>query len=272
MTPLRRVAVLAVCSVAVGLGAGCGAVQESNSGQEKTEELPTMSIQLGGDAVTAFPSATELIRNSYVIARGRFVGGPTTVQSAPVGEEFPSSLVVWEFVPDKVYRDVRVDGAPAKVAESQRGSILIAANANEVGATRGDQPIDEFVRSVPDVFNLNSYPVDRPLYVFLRPGVMPQAVIERDAELAHVMAVAEKTQCYLVNNLDRSCANVADAPGGEPQALLEEGALVPLGLSSEAIAGAGSVAEVVSATAPEDVDLTIDAARFEVFPGGGGEG
>jgi hypothetical protein len=66
---------------------------------------------------------------------------------------------------------------------------------------RGDEPIDGFVRSSPSVGNLNSYPVDRPVYVFLRPGGMPNYAVARDGELAHVMYVAENIHCYLVDDL-----------------------------------------------------------------------
>ena len=107
------------------------------------------------------PTATDLIRESYVVARGRFVGGPAVVKTSPDGEELAHSLVVWEFVPDEVYRDVRTDDAPARVAEEQRGSILVAAGVNLVGQMRGDEPLDQFVRSFPDTSNLNSYQIDR---------------------------------------------------------------------------------------------------------------
>ncbi|MBJ7453190.1 MAG: hypothetical protein JHC71_14075, partial [Blastococcus sp.] len=202
-----------------------------------------MSVQIG-TGVEAWATARDLIRESYVVARGRFVGGPTVVQTSPDGEEMPTSLVVWEFVPDEVYRDVRTDSAPSRVAEDRRGSILVAESANEVGRMRGAQAVETFVQTFPSIYNLNSFPVDRPLYVFLRPGQMPRDEIARDGELAHVMSVVE-AQCYAVDDLERSCAHVADTPGGKPEAVLAEGDLVPRGLSPEAIEAAGSVAEVV---------------------------
>jgi len=230
-----------------------------------------MSLEIGNDAFEVLPTATDLIRESYVVARGRFVSGPTVVQTSPDGEEMANSLVVWEFVPDEVYRDVRTDDAPSRVAEDRRGSILVAASANEVGRMRGAEPVETFVRTSPSVDNLNSFPVDRPLYVFLRPGAMPRDAVARDADLAHVMIVAEGMHCYAMDDLDRSCAYVADTPGGEPEAVLGQGAFVPRGLSPEAIEAAGSVTEVVdsgyfTATAP------IDVERYAAIPGGGGDG
>ena len=99
---------------------------------------------------------------------------------------------------------------------------------------------------------------------------MPRDEIARDGELAHVMSVVE-AQCYAVDDLERSCAYVADTPGGKPEAVLAEGHFVPRGLSPEAIGAAGSVAEVVdsgyfTATAP------IDVQHYTAIPGGGGEG
>lgn len=229
-----------------------------------------MSVEVG-TGVEVLPTATDLIRESYVVARGRFVGGPTVVQTSPHGEEMAHSLVVWEFVPDGVYRDVRTDDAPSRVAEDRRGSILVAASANEVGRMRGAEPVETFVRSSPSVYNLNSVPVDRPLYVFLHPGRMPRDAVAQDAELAHVMTLVGGFHCYAVDDLQRSCAYVADTPGGEPAAVLADGALVPGDLSPEAIEAAGSVAEVAdsgyfTATSP------IDAGRWTAVPGGGVEG
>ncbi|SDF51538.1 hypothetical protein SAMN05660662_2444 [Blastococcus aurantiacus] len=191
--------------------------------------------------------------------------------SSPDDEELSHSLVVWEFVPDEVYRDVRTDDAPSRVAEDHQGSILVAASVNEVGRMRGDEPVEVFVQSFTSVYNLNSFPVDRPLFVFLRPGQVPKDEVARDGELAHVMIVAESTQCYPVDDLERSCAYVADTPGGKPEAALARGDLVPRGLSQEVIEAAGAVPEVVDsgyfqATAP------IDAERYTAIPGGGGEG
>lgn len=266
----RLVAGLAACVVALlpACAEGGGdASDPSGSGRG----LPTMSVPIGTDAVQVLPTATELIRESYIVARGRFVGGPTVVQTSPEGEEMAHSLLVWEFVPDEVYRDVRTDDAPSRVAEDRRGSILVADSANEVGRMRGAMSVADFVRSSPSVDNLNSVPVGRPLHIFLRPGAMPRDAVAADPELAHVMTLVESTQCYLVDDLGRSCAYVADTPGGEPVAVLAEGALVPGDLSPEAIGAAGSVAEVVgseyfTSTAP------IDVGRHTVLPEGGGEG
>ena len=224
-----------------------------------------------GTGVEVPTTATDLIRESYVVARGRFVGGPTTVQTSPDGEELAHSLVVWEFVPDEVYRDVRTDDAPSRIAEERRGSILVAASANEVGRMRGAEPVETFVQSFPSVYNLNSVPVDRPLYVFLHPGGMPRDAVARDADLAHVMTLVGGTHCYAVDDLDRSCAYVADTPGGEPAAVPAEGALVPAELSPEAIEAARGVTEVVGSEHFMDT-APIDGERHTVIPDGGGEG
>jgi hypothetical protein len=260
--------VLGFCASAVVLVPAC-----AGAGSERAvavAELPTMSVQIG-TGVEAPATATDLIRESYVVARGRFVGDPAVVQTSPDGEELAHSLVVWEFVPDEVYRDVRTADAPSRVAEDRRGSILVAASTNEVGRMRGAESVETFVGSFPSVYNLNSVPVDRPLYVFLSPGSMPRDAVARDADLAHVMILVGNAQCYAVDDLERSCAYVADTPGGTPEAVLAQGGLVPGDLSPEAIEAAGSVAEVVdsgysTATAP------IDAERYAAIPDGGGEG
>lgn len=224
-----------------------------------------------GTGVEAPATASDLIRESYVVARGRFVGGPTVVQTSPDGEEMAHSLVVWEFVPDEVYRYLRTADAPSRGAEDRRGSILVAASANEVGRMRGADPVETFVRTSPSVYNLNSVPVDRPLHVFLRPGSMPRDAVARDAELAHVMGLVGSTQCYAVDDLERSCTYVADTPGGRPEAVLQQGALVPGDLSREAIEAAGSVGEVVDSGYFADT-APIDVQRYAAIPGGGGEG
>ena len=222
-----------------------------------------------GTGVEVPTTATDLIRESYVVARGRFVGGPTVVQTSPEGEEMAHSLVVWEFVPDEVYRDVRTDGAPSRVAELRRGSI-VADSADEVGRLRGDDSVAQYVQTSPSVDNLNSFPVDQPLYVFLRPGAMPRDAVARDPNLAHVMFVMD-AQCYAVDDLERSCAYVADTPGGERAAVLAEGALVPGDLSPEAIEAAGSVAEVVDDGYSAETS-PIDVGRWTAVPGSGSEG
>ena len=136
---------------------------------------------------------------------------------------------------------------------------------------RGDEPIGDFVRTSPSVDNLNSFPVDTPLHVFLHPGVMPRDAVGRDPDLAHVMTVVGSTHCYAVDDLERSCAYVADTPGGDPAAALAEGDLVPGDLSPEAIEAAGSVAEVVDDGYSAE-EAPIDVERWTTIPGGGGEG
>ena len=232
-------------------------------------DLPTVSVAVT-DAVDIMPTATDLIRESYVVARGRFVGGPTVVQSTPDEEELAHSLVVWHFLPDDVYRDVRTDDAPSRVAEDRRGGILVAASATEVGRMRRAQPLEDFVHSFPSIYNLNSFPVDRPLFIFLRPGAMPRDAVARDPDLAHVMYVVD-AQCYAVDDLERSCAYVADTSGGKPSAVLARGALVPADLTPEAIEAAGSVIEVVDDGYSAETS-PIDVGRWTVTPGGGGEG
>ena len=267
---LRTVAVVAVWGLVVAAAASCASPAVGGAGPSAPAELPTMSVEVG-TGMEVLPTATDLVRRSYVVARGRFVGGPTVVQTSPEGEELAHSLVVWEFVPEEVYRDVRTDDAPSRVAEDRRGSILVAASGNEVGRMRGTEPVETFVNSFPSVYNLNSVPVDRALYVFLHPGAMPRDAVAQNGELAHVMTLASGIHCYAVEDLQRSCAYVADTAGGRPEAVLAQGALVPGDLSQEGIEAAGSVAEVVdpgyfSATAP------IDVGRYAAISGGGGEG
>ncbi len=255
---------MVVCGLILG---GCASAEDQRTA---SPDLPAVSL---GDATYDSPAtASELIRESYVIARGRFVGGPVVVQAAPEGEELASELVVWEFVPDEVYRDVRVDDAPARVAEERRGSISVAARAIVVGDMRGDQSVEEFVRSFPSAATLNSFPVDRPVYVFLSPGGLPRDSVDRDPDLAHVMTLAGTAQCYLVDDLSRPCGYIADIPGGEPGAVLEEGNFVPSGLTVDVIEGSASVREVTSAAPFEEVDALIDAERFVALPAEGGEG
>lgn len=99
-----------------------------------------MSVQVGA-GVEALSTATELIRESYVVARGRFTGGPTAVQTSPDGEGKAHSLVVGvrarRGVPRRADRRSPVAGCGLRVAEARRGSILVAASANEVGRKRG---------------------------------------------------------------------------------------------------------------------------------------
>lgn len=272
MIPARRVTIMVVLSFLVGAASACGSsTSQGASVREKAiDSLPTMSLD--PEAVEVMPSAVDLIRNSYVVARGQFENGPTVVSESPEGDELAAQLVVWEFVPEAIYRDVRVDDAPAKVAEEERGSILVAARANEVGKMRANTPIEQFIANFPSVYNLNSFPLNRPLYIFLRPGAMPREVVQRNESVSHVMGVTELTHCYLVEELDRACSYVADSPGGEPAAVLGEGSMVPRDLTAETIERAGSVAEVVGYMPHAEVDPTIDARRFEVVVGEGSEG
>ena len=270
LAPLAKCTVLGVCGLVMASCAS-SAVEPTGASPEVSVDLPTASISIGTGSVDVLPTATDLIRESYVVARGRFVGGPTVVRTTPDEEELANSLVLWEFVPDEVYRDVRTDDAPSRVAEDRRGSILVAAGVNEVGRMRGEESVEDFVHSFTSMGNLNSFPVDRPLYVFLRPGQMPKDEVARDGELAHVMTVAESTQCYAVDDLERSCAYVADTPGGKPEAALAPGDLVPRGLSQEAIEAAGAMTEVVDSGYFADT-APIDVERYTAIPGDGGEG
>ena len=265
--PVRAVA---LCGLVLGGLASCGSPASEGGEPPAPTELPTASISLGTGAVEVLSTATDLFRESYVVARGRFVGGPTVVHTTPDGEELAGSLVVWEFVADEGYRDVRTADAPSRLAEERRGSILVAAGVNEVGRMRGEEPVEDFVRSFTSVYNLNSVPVDTPLHVFLRPGTMPRDAVARDPELGPVMTLVESTHCYAVDDLRRSCTYVADAPGGEPLAALAEGDLVPSGLTLDAIEAAGSVTEVVDSGYYTDAD-PIDAGRYTPTFGGGGE-
>ena len=263
MKPVRRGAVAVLCGLLLG---GCASAED-----EQSASLQLPAVPLSDSSYDTPATASELIRESYVVARGHFVGGPVVVTRSQ-DEELPSELVVWEFVPDEVYRDVRADNAPARVAEEQRGSILVGAGVIVVGDMRGDQPVDEFLRSFPAADTLNSFPVDRPVYLFLSPGGMPRDSVDRDPDLAHVMTLAGTAQCYLVEDLSRPCGYVADIPGGEPAAVLEEGSFVASGLTVEAIEGSASVREVVSAGGGEGIDPTIDVDAYIPLPPEGGEG
>ena len=66
---------------------------------------------------------------------------------------------------------------------------------------------------------------------------MSRDAVARDPDLTHVMYVVD-AQCYAVDDLEGSCAYAADIPGGKPAAVLEQGALVPDGLSPEAVEAA----------------------------------
>lgn len=136
---------------------------------------------------------------------------------------------------------------------------------------RGAEPVETFIRSSPSVYDLNSVPVHRPLHVFLHPGGMPRDAVAQDVDLAHVMTLVGGLHCYAVDDLQRSCAYVADTPGGEPAAVLAEGALVPGDLSPEAIEAAGAVTEVVDSGYFTD-SAPIGMRRWTATPGGGGEG
>lgn len=254
---------MAMCCLVVAVGAACGG---ENS-------LPTMPLEVSGsDGTTqAYPTVTELIQDSYVVARGRFTGKPAVVQTSRDGENLVTQQVVWEFVPDEVYRDVRAADSSARRTDERRGSFLIGASVNDVETMRGDTPVAEFVRTRPSTYNLNSYVVDRPTYVFLRPGRLPSEVVQRDPELANIMILAAPSQCYAVDGLRESCAYVADSPGGQPLAKLEREALIPRGLSVTAIQEAGSVSDVVGSELFASTQ-PIDVQQYTVIPGSGGEG
>lgn len=267
MIAVRNSLFAAVGVLVVAASAACGEVQDAGAG-------PLPAVVLGPDAsIDELPTATDLITNSYVVARGQFVGGPTVVRSSPEGEELASQLVVWEFVPDEVFRDVRREESAARVAETRRGSILVAARVHQVGVMRGEQPIEEFLRSFPSIYNFNGLPLDQSLYLFLRPGAMPIELVERDPELANVMGITEYTQCYRVEDLGRSCAYIADIAGGEPKAELEEQLFVPSDLTEETIKRAGSTIEVVDFSGEAGGDPDINTDQYVVIPNpDGGEG
>lgn len=251
-----------MCLLVVSVSSSCGS----------DEGLPTMPLDLSGSDGTVETPRTvdELIKLSYVVARGRFVGGPTVVQTSRDGENLITQQQVWEFVPDEVYRDVRLADAPTRIADEQRGSLLIGATVNDVATMRGGESVDKFVRTRPSTYNLNSFPVDRPVIVFLRPGKLPREVIEQDPELANTWIMAAPGHCFTVAKPDESCAYVADRPGGEPLARVERGALVPRGLTLGAIKNAGSVTEVVQSEFFAEVQ-PVDAQRYAVISGIGVE-
>ncbi|SDF60313.1 hypothetical protein SAMN05660485_03724 [Blastococcus fimeti] len=256
----------ALCALVVATGAACGAQEPEPTAQEP---LPTVSVaeSYGTDTIT---TADELVANSYVVARGRFVGAPDIVLTQH-DEDVVGHVVVWEFAPDEVYRDVRLPDAPSRQADERRGTFLVAAGAYEIGAMRGELSVEAFIGSRPSTYNLNSYVVDRPVHVFLRPGVVPREVVQQRPELADVWTLAGTGHCYAVEDLAESCAYVSDTVGGEPAATVELGSLTPPGLTTEAVEGSGSVPDVVgSETFAES--QPIDVGRYRVLPAPGGEG
>jgi hypothetical protein len=271
MSRLRGLAVATACCVFVGIATSCGSDQSKGIvvAQEGSNGVPSIPVSPRMVEGEEFATTRELIRHSYVVARGRFIDGPRVVAASPEGEELAAQVVVWEFVPDKVYRDVRRPNSPARRAGGERGSILVAARANEIGVMRGDQPLAEFVRYFESIYNLNSFPVDVPLYIFLRRGAMSQDIVEQNPDLEHVMGVTGLTQCYRVDDLARSCAYAADVPGGEPGAALDEGVLVPGDLDVDGIERAASVAEVVALLPNGEPNPAVDTERYEVVSGGG---
>ncbi len=264
MIGLRGAAV--VCALVVTAGAGCGAQDPEPAAQEP---LPTVSVaeSYGTEAIT---TADELVDLSFVVARGRFVGEPDIVHTQH-DEDVVGHVVVWEFVPDEVYRDVRVPDAPARQADERRGSFLVAAGAYEIGAMRGELSVEDFVGSRPSTYNLNSYAVDRPVHVFLRPGVLPREVVQQRPELADVWTLAGTGHCYAVEDLAESCAYVSDTVGGEPAATVERGSLTPRGLTAAIVEGSGSAPDVVGSEHFTE-SQPIDVSRYRVLPEPGGEG
>src|SRR4051794_13249735 len=101
MRPVRSVAVAAACGLLLG---ACASAEDEQSASPDVPAVELFDHYDGPDLTTV----DGLVRQSYVVARGRFVAGPTVVRPAPENEEFASELVMWEFVPDEVYRDVRV--------------------------------------------------------------------------------------------------------------------------------------------------------------------
>ncbi|MGY2127887.1 hypothetical protein [Blastococcus sp. SYSU DS0617] len=256
----------AVCALVVAAGAGCGAQEPEPTAREP---LPTMSVT-GSLVMEVVPTADELISDSYVVARGRFTGEPAVVHTQH-DEGTVTHQVVWEFVPDEVYRDVRVPDAPARLADERRGTFLVGASVNDVGAMRGDLPVEAFLGTRPSTYNLNSYLVDQPVHVFLRPGALPRDVVQQQPELADTWVMAAPGHCYAVDDLAESCAYVADSPGGQPVAAVEPGGLTPRGLTAEAVESSGSVPAVVGSDYFTD-SQPIDGTRYRVLEGGGGEG
>jgi hypothetical protein len=263
---MRGVLAAAASALVVTAGTGCGTHEPAATAQEP---LPTMSVS-GELGTEVLPTAAELISDSYVVARGRFTGEPTVVHTQ--GDEVSvTHQVVWEFVPDEVYRDVRAPEAPGRLDDERRGSFLVGASVNDVGAMRGDVTVETFLGTRPSTYNLNSYLADRSVYVFLRPGSLPRDVVQERPELADILILAAPGHCYVVDDLAQSCAYVADNPGGEPVATLDPGAMTPRGLTAEAVEGSGSVPDVVGSEYFTE-SQPIDVGRYRVLPGGGGEG
>lgn len=249
---------------------GCGGGSDEGVTVSPNRDLP--HVEVSPIAVEQFESVEDLIRRSYVVARGSFVGGPEVISQSGAGEELVSSNLVWEFVPSEVFRDVRDRASEPARAEAERGSILVAATGNEIGQMRGDQTLPEFVQSFHSIYNLNSIVLDKEVYVFLQRGAFGEDVVAARPDLAHVMGIVGVTQCYQVADLDHTCTYAADEPGAAAEAVLESRALAPDDLSVPVIEGAATVTEVEAVLPDGTPDPAVDTDRFEIVDTAGGEG
>ena len=111
LAPLQKIAAIALCGLVAATAASCGSPAADGGGPAAPSALPTMPVQVP-TGVEVPPTATDLIREAYVVARGRFVGGPGAPMSTQV-LEVPADIFVPPVGP---YVDMLFDASTTTLA------------------------------------------------------------------------------------------------------------------------------------------------------------
>lgn len=186
------------------------------------------------------PDLASLVDHSTFVATGRFAGPPEVLaenEESEAGASVPLSanrVLLYGFQPSEVFRDVLVGSSEAWLGPRADGTIPVVVTGRDVEALRGDMGLDRYLRLHPYPANLNSLLVDEEVLVFLS----AEAVIADDVrggrdDLDRVMRLTSTRSCFVVRDLTRVCAYVAEEPGGrEPIASPSPGDGVPAGLQT----------------------------------------
>lgn len=220
-----RVFQIASIAFTAAMVVGCG----TSTREASTPAIAEVDMSVG-TADRSFAGATvrELVDQSHAVLRGRFRPDPTVLGHQVEKEAgIDESRLVWEFEVTESLRDVYPEQSAAHAAIGQQGVVRVSAVGTNLGKVRGAVPFADYYAAHPSEWHFNSFPTDREVIVFLRPGAVTLDEIKKDPSLAAKQVVSAGLACFDAATLEGSCKYAADAPGGKPIGRGKPGTGVP---------------------------------------------
>ncbi len=248
------------------MSAACGdASRTENVAQDdgtEGDEIP--AVPLGELEESSVPQSLDgLVAEAHAVVRGRFLPGPTEAGSQVERTAGIDEVVsIWDFRVEEILRNTyRSD-----FALSGSETIHVASLGRRVGNLRSSESFEAYAAAHPSALNFNSYPTDRSVVIFVRPGLLAPG----EEAPPDLQVVVGRFACFDAATLEGPCNLAADLPGRPAIGKVQPGAAVP-SFSARELTEAIQRSNIVVTMFPDRVSPQYATAPLG-STGHGGEG